>query len=818
MIDLLSSIKLKDKITIISLMVVFAAVLATTIGLVTQGTVDPHEHTYAYHLEKVGEDKFAVVGVCTDKSCEDPRASWAVESLSETIVTKPTCSQEGNTRYVLTTNVLEGEVKSYILDEPIAKLPHEYIGTTKTSENGAVYIEAVCINNVCTSSQIIIENMADSSLKLEESKDATCYSARYQKYSYTVDGITSTIEIYTEENIPHTLNGKHVTEYEVNGYIPYGVEGVKLEGVEALGCGESAKASYVCEVCEKTQSTNVLKADHTYEPDMSKTNLPTVSNSGMASISCTECDRTLSVILPKIVIGNNAEVISQDVDKEAQTVKYKYVDGNYGFEIEEEIVIPWDNHVLEYTQDDVVYPTLDSDGSITLKCKNSVCSMEVVVTLPAMKVGTNTTLTFDHILEKQTYTYSFTDSQYNIDLTYSYDLAFVDHTYVYVAEDTVNPTIDTEGKAYVRCSYEGCDKYHEIAVPKITFGVNVTNVSNATELAAAVVRYTYNNSEYGFVVSFDFEVGEPLSHDYKYDIELNILAGGFDLVGKCNQPGCQTPEVREENIEVVVEETLPTCTTDGYLTIKYEKDGTLYEITMASGMRTGHDFIETNKVEPTLYNSGSVRLTCANGCGKSGTISLPMMVFNENTEVLTDATEQSPVVMRYTYVNKNFDYTLVIDFTMGEALSHNYKFDIVYNETTEAYDFVGVCNQPGCKTPELRETNVNVTIEDHKATCTTDGYIYVMYPREGVIYSITIPTDTKLGHSYDVDNPIGLINPTWEQSGSATIKCAREGCEHAVTVVLPKIQINVTAFYLDDIQLYYMYTDKKTGYEIFFLI
>ena len=276
--------------------------------------------------------------------------------------------------------------------------------------------------------------------------------------------------------------------------------------------------------------------------------------------------------------------------------------------------------------------------------------------------------------------------------------------------------------------------------------------------------------------------------------------------------------MREENIEVVVEETLPTCTTDGYLTIKYEKDGTLYEITMASGMRTGHDFIETNKVEPTLYNSGSVRLTCANGCGKSGTISLPMMVFNENTEVLTDATEQSPVVMRYTYVNKNFDYTLVIDFTMGEALSHNYKFDIVYNETTEAYDFVGVCNQPGCKTPELRETNVSVTIEDHKATCTTDGYIYVMYPREGVIYSITIPTDTKLGHSYDVDNPIGLINPTWEQSGSATIKCAREGCEHAVTVVLPKIQIDVTAFYLDDIQLYYMYTDKKTGYEIFFLI
>ena len=816
--EFLSIIKLKDKITIISLMVVFAALLATTIGLVTQGTMDPHEHTYAYQLEKVGEGKFAVVGVCTDKSCQDPRASWAVDTLSETIVTNPTCCKPGNTRYVLTTNVLEGEVKSYILDEPIAKLPHKYVGSLKTSENGVVSIDAVCTNKGCTSSQIKFENVADSGLKLEESKDATCNSDGYQKYSYTVDGITSTVEVGIKENVPHTLNGKYITEYEVNGYIPYGVKGVKLEGVDSIGCGESANGSYVCEVCAKTQSVNVLKADHTYEINTNKTNLPTLSSNGSAHIWCYDCGKGTTIVLPKIVVDGNADVISQDVDKETQTVMYKHYNDVHKYEFVAEIVIPWDNHVLEYTQDDVVYPTLDSDGSVTLKCKNSVCSKEVVVTLPAMKVGTNTTLVSDHILEKQTYTYSFTNSEYDIELTHSYDVAFIDHTYVYQQSETVNPTLDTEGKAYVRCSYEGCDKYHEIAVPKIEFGVNVINVSNATELAAAVVRYTYNNSEYNFVVSFEWTVGEKLSHNYKYNIELNMLTGNFDLVGKCKQPGCQTPEVREENIDAVIEEILPTCTTDGYIIIKYEKDGVPYEIKMASGMRIGHDFVETNKVEPTLYNSGSVTLTCANGCGKSGTLTLPMMVFNENTVVLSDATEQSAVVMRYTYVNIEFDYKLVIDFTMGEALTHNYKYDIVYNESTDAYDFVGICNQPGCQTPELRETNVNVTIDDHKATCTDDGYKYVMYPREGIIYSITIPTDTKLGHNYDVDNPISLINPTWEQSGSATVKCTREGCEHTVTVVLPKIEIDVTAFYLDDVQLYYMYTDKKTGYEIFFLI
>ena len=817
--ELLSIIKLKDKITIISLMVAFAAILATTIGLITQGTVDPHEHTYEYHLERVGEEKFAVVGVCTDKSCEDPKASWDVQSLSETIVTNPTCCTPGNTRYVLTTNVLEGEIKSYILDEPIAKLPHNYVGALKTSESGATSIEAVCTNKECTSALLKIENVADANLKLEETKDATCNSDRYQKYTYTANGISSTVEIYVEENIAHTLNGKYVTEYMVDGYIPYGTEGVKLDGANSLGCGESAKGSYVCQVCQETQTVNVSKANHTYEIDKNKTVLPTLSTNGSAYIWCYDCGKSATIVLPKIVVGSNADVISQDADKEIQTVKYNYFNDNNKYEFVAEIVIPWENHVFEYTQDDVVYPTLNSDGSLTLRCKNSACSKEIVLTLPAMKVGANTTLVSDHILEKQTYTYTYTNSEYQIELTHSYDVAWISHTYVLAENETVNPTLDSDGKAYVRCSYEGCDKHYEITIPKIQFGVNVTNVSDATELAAAVVRYTYSNSEHGFVVSFDFEVGEPLSHNYKYKIELNIFTGNFDFVGKCDQPGCATPELREENIDVIMEEVLPTCTTDGSLTVKYEKDGVLYEMTMRNGNRTGHNYVESNKVEPTLYSDGSVTLTCSNeGCGKSGNLTLPMMVFNENTYVLTDVSEQSPVVMRYTYIDKRFEYVLVIDFTMGEALSHDYKYELVYNESTDAYDFVGVCNQPGCATPELREENVDVTIEEHKADCTTDGYIYVIYMKDGTVYSLTIPTNTKAGHNYDVDNPVSLTKPTWDNDGSVTVECTNEGCGHTATVVLPKCENDVTVFEYEQGTVYYLYTDEETGYEIFFII
>ena len=817
--ELLSIIKLKDKITIISLMVAFAAILATTIGLITQGTVDPHEHTYEYHLERVGEEKFAVVGVCTDKSCEDPKASWDVQSLSETIVTNPTCCTPGNTRYVLTTNVLEGEIKSYILDEPIPQLPHKYTGNIKTSEDGVVSLDAVCTNKGCTSALLKIENVADSNLKLEESKDATCNSDRYQKYTYTANGISSTVEIYVEENIAHTLNGKYVTEYMVDGYIPYGTDGVKLENESSIKCGESGKGSYVCEVCNKEQTVDVLKGDHTYMTDNSKVTLPTITSAGMAEAFCSECNATVTIILPKIVIDNNAEVISQDADKETQTVRYKHFSENYKYEFVAEIVIPWENHVFEYTQDDIVYPTLNSDGSLTLRCKNSACSKEIVLTLPAMKVGANTTLVSDHILEKQTYTYTYTNSEYQIELTHSYDVAWINHTYVLAENETVNPTLDSDGKAYVRCSYEGCDKHYEITIPKIVIGVNTIPVSSATEQSAAVEKYSYSNTEFDFALSFEFNVGEALSHNYRYKIELNIFTGNFDFVGKCDQPGCATPELREENIDVIMEEVLPTCTTDGYLTVKYEKDGVLYEMTMRNGNRTGHNYVESNKVEPTLYSDGSVTLTCSNeGCGKSGNLTLPMMVFNENTHVLTDVSEQSPVVMRYTYVNNGFDYILIIDFTMGEALAHDYKYELVYNESTDAYDFVGVCNQPGCLTPELREENVNVTIEEHKADCTTDGYIYVIYMKDGTVYSLTIPTNTKAGHKYDVDNPVSLTKPTWDNDGSVTVECTNEGCGHTATVVLPKCENGVTVFENEQGTVYYLYTDEETRYEIFFII
>jgi hypothetical protein len=658
MTDFLSIIRLKDKLIIASLMLAFAISLAVSIGVVTAATVDPHNHSYAYHIERADGDNFVVVGVCADKACKDPENRWPIVSFSDIIVTTPTCCKPGNTRYVLITDVLEGESKTYILDEPIPQLPHKYQGNVKVSDDGTGSVNAICTNEGCTSPQLKIEKIESGSLKLEEFKAATCRSDRYEKYSYTSNGITSTIESYIKETAPHSLNGKYATEYEIGGYFIYGTDGVKLEGVQSLACGETANGSYVCEVCGKTQQVKVFKKDHSFTYDPTQTVLPTDKNTGIAVVVCSEadCGKSKSILLPKVIVGIHAEVISQDPVKETQTVKYTYVDGDYMFVVESEMVIPWDHHLYEYTEDDIVYPTVDSEGSVVVRCKNSICSKQEVITLPKIIVGDNTDITYDHILEKQTYTYHYTNSSLGIDITYSYDAPWINHTYEYQESETVLPTLKDSGVAYVRCSYDGCEKYHEITLKKVVVGDNAQIIAPATEAAAAVARYTYADGDYGFVVSFELSVGSPLTHAYKYKLELNVLTGKFDLVGKCD--ACND-QIREENVAVETEEHSATCTEDGYIIVRHKKDGIVYSLRMSNGLRTGHDYAETNKIEPTFSKDGSVTLDCRNdGCDVNVTLTLPKMVMNENTVIISEKTEASAEIARYSYINFVYDYSL----------------------------------------------------------------------------------------------------------------------------------------------------------------
>ena len=633
--EVLSAIRLKDKIVIVSLMVVFAVLLAFGIGAVTEATVDPHVHSFEYHLERGEDGLFDFVGVCTDEECENPVSAWDITNASESVLPEikiaATCTSDGLIKYSFTP---AGETVIYTYEEKIPALSsnysHTYVADETTVENGSASVTIKCTNKGCSDKETLDISVSDMTLASTISA-ATCHTPKVEIYNYEYNGATVSITASTEvEDVPHVLNGVYVTELEIaEGVFPYGTKGVTIYGYNHLSCGQRASGHYTCEVCSEQKGVYVVREDHSYEYVADATVLPTDTETGSATVKCTaeDCNKTLNITLPKIIADSN-NVVSRDQDKETQVINYTYVSGDYGFVIEENITIPWPNHQFVYTESDVIRPTFDSDGSVTLRCKNSVCSEERVLTLPKMVEGYNTDAVYYHILEKKTFSYLYKNSEYGIEIAFSYEEAWIDHSYVYSESETVEPDFIEDGVAYVRCYYEGCEKYHEITIPKIVLDENTVLVSGATEQTKALHRYTYHNTDYDFTVTVDFNIGEVLTHDYKYDLKFTGIS--FDLVGVCNQPGCLEPEDRLENVAVVQEEHLPTCITDGYLRVTYvdERDGEEYELTMPFGFATGHVYETVSETKPTWSKEGSAVLKCSNeGCSENVTIVLPKIEY-----------------------------------------------------------------------------------------------------------------------------------------------------------------------------------------------
>ncbi len=663
--EILSAIRLKDRIIIISLMVIFAVLLAVGIGAVTEATVDPHVHSFEYHLERGEDGSFDYVGVCTDEACENPVYAWDILNAEDSVVSEvkiaPTCTSDGLMKYSFTPL---GETAVYTYEEKISALSptysHTFVAEDATIEDGSSSLTIKCTNEGCADKETLEVDVAVDMTFVEKVADATCHTPRVEKYTYNYNGVTVSVTASTEvDGIPHTLNGVYVTELQdENGYFPYGTEGIDLDVVGYLPCGYVGNGHYVCEVCEKKNNVQVQRDDHKYEFLEDMTILPTDKNEGKAYVKCTEedCGQLKTITLPVVAPGDD-NIINRDQDREEQTVKYTYVSGDYGFVIEKEIVIPWNNHLFEYSEDDVVRPTFDKDGSVTLRCQNSVCSEYIVVTLPKMNEASNTTVAYDHILEKKTFTYLYTNTEYGFEITFSYDTSWIDHSYVYIEGETVNPDLEKDGVAYARCYYEGCPKYHEITIPKIVVDKNASNIALATEQSAALYRYSYYNREYDFTITIDFTVGEPLSHEYKYGLELNILTGKFDFVAKCDQPGCLESEIREENVPVTITEYVVSCTTDGYIVVSYERDGVIYEMPPIKQQdRLGHEYVVTNITNPTFSKEGSATLVCENeGCTEANiTIVLPKIEFGVTAfEVVPGADDGQ---LYYLYSNKEYNF------------------------------------------------------------------------------------------------------------------------------------------------------------------
>ncbi len=698
--EILSVIKLKDKVTIISLMLTFAALLGASIGVVTQATVDPHQHNYVYHIERGEDGYFDYVGVCSDEECEDPRYVQNISSgVYETVTLQPSCSAEGEKEYSFTYGG-----KTYTLTEKIPVIDHSYFGDIVV-EDGKTTITADCTLDGCTSSKLSVSLPNELEPKIEE---ATCHSPRYERYSFTHNGETITVTKVTEEEIPHTLNGVYISEFELyEGVYKYGTKGIVTLGSIPLLCGEKTLGCYICEECKETVSVTVGKAEHNYVYDESKTVLSDTTKDGSAIVKCIndDCTDVLTITIPKIVEGENAELVEANHLDKYKKLKYSFVNAEYGITIEFETTVVW-----------------------------------------------------------------------NV------------HDYVLLEDRTQKPSLDRPGRIYVGCAYEGCEEVKAHSIPKIIIGENATVITDASELTPTIVLYTYVSESYGFTLTLELSIGSALNHEYKYTFERE--GDGFVIIGRCDQPGCQTPVTRDENLEISFVDT-STCFKLGNKVWTCIHNGVEYTYTEAATEYPSHNFVykESETVNPDFVNAGRAFIRCDNeGCTKYQEFTLPKIVVGTNA-IITDT---NPVtgekVIKYVYRVPSYNITIEIDYNTPPH-THNYEYSLEPGSSPLTFDLIGNCYGWDCDAPVVREENVKTSFVN-TSTCVYIGESIWSYVKDGVTYEFRLP-DIDYGrhvYTYDEEN---LTKPGFDAEGYVDVVCSVEECGHATRLTLPKVVIGV---------------------------
>lgn len=245
------------------------------------------------------------------------------------------------------------------------------------------------------------------------------------------------------------------------------------------------------------------------------------------------------------------------------------------------------------------------------------------------------------------------------------------HKFVYNEENLLLPTTEADGLAILNCRNSNCDATKNIIIPKVQPGVNAVVKSAATELHRQVVTYTFVSEEYGFSVQRDYEVGDLLSHNYVYRLVANkdetgkIDTSHIDLVGRCNQPDCQTPEIREENVETTFEDT-STCVDPGEYIWTYVYNG---ETLVLKVMRTEpgshryyYDGDKNNVEKPSFDEVGWVKLCCTTaGCDYRLVVELPKIEIGVNATVESEG--DGYVVLAYEH-DTGYNYTVRLKIFM----------------------------------------------------------------------------------------------------------------------------------------------------------
>ena len=721
MSEILSIVRLKERILIIVVTLALALFVGAAAGAITYATTDRHDHGYDYTMKREADGGFVLEGFCDYEKCPEPTFRGIIRDSDVTskVTVQPTCCTEGVRTYYFTWREKpEAEPKTYSCTEPVAIVPHSYKGNViLNEETGSYSIGAYCSNAGCSDPALTITDSTD--VELVEVIEATCNSKRVEKYTVLYNG--NSIEVVKEVNgyKEHTLNGVTVDNFLLKeGVYLYGTPGMTPIYEAPIGCNGETNATYICEVCTGKYTVKIGKPDH----------------------------------------------------------------------------------VLAYDPTSDILPTFEEDGRSTIRCTNEGCDYCIYHTLPMVVEGVNAfedESLRNHIEEKRYVNYSYTDATYGIEISLVFDLDWFDHIIVYDESLTILPTIDSDGAAYVVCTYEGCHKSGEIIIPKIdiTDGGNAKVVSPATEQAAAVYKYYYKNEEYNFEISFEVTVGEKLEHNYTYALLGTDKPLEHMLYGECNQPGCLEPSKWFEDVPVTMIDVEATCTNRAYFEYSCVYEGITYVYRTPEFGNYAHDFILLDKLKyPTADQSGTAVLMCNKAdCVVTKEITLPKVVVDASASNYSYDPDTNTEYVNYSYTFKEADQSFTVKFTFQREKPHNHQYTYtLLPSLTEigGLDLVGICTYLGdyCL-HEHREVGVDAFIIEETGTCTEPGYAIWGYEKDGQLYTYKVEGDVVAGHKFT--DFIITSDPTFQTPGSIDLSCSICG-EFGTTLDLPVMYIGET--------------------------
>lgn len=693
---------------------------------------------------------------------------------------------------------------------------HNYTNHIEHTEDGKFLFVSVCSDENCPN-PVNAQNILSGITEDENAYVApSCCEDGMKRYSFTYQGATYTLDEKIDK-IPHKYEGAAV------------VNDGKMSAVASCANEGCTKGDIVIDDMPEIEPVSVVNATchtprretYTFNYDGESVTIVSTTEEDVAHIlngvyvtEFQNADGTYKYGTEGLVIVGTPVLLCGQ-----KTSGYYTCEECNKASV---VVISKDDHNYAYNDQETVRPNGTTNGVAYVRCTNNECTDVITITLPKVVEGNEgvTLVEANHLGKYKKFAYYFENAEYGIVVEFEIDLVWDTHEYVYALDQMKMPGYDGNGIAVVVCKYadEGCTVKKSFALPKIEIGKNAEVVCEATESTPHIVHYYLRSELYGDF-DFDITIGKKLDHEYHYTFERD--EDGFVMIGKCNQPDCQTPVTNDRELETSYVDT-STCYSLGQQiwTCVY-KDGETYTIVEPATALKSHNmaYIADETVKPDFDKIGYAYIRCLNdGCTKNEKLELPKLVIDSNAFLIgTDSSTGVKTIIYSFKFPSTYNFEPITIYYYVNAHVHNYNYELEPNDSK--FDLVGRCSGWDCDQLEVRFTDVEVSYMN-TSTCTQLGESIWIHFMDGVSYTFALPSFELADHNYSFIESES-VRPDFDNDGLLVCKCANEDCTYSYTRVLPKVSVeNTKSVGYDSVTktrtLKYTYTYGTMVYEFEF--